>query len=98
MKTSPIKILSIPSVPKPGDFVLFRPWGETLENTRHWQRIAATSRWFSMDPEPKRRLVGTVEEIVRVGDEFYYRITSGMRIWDAAPETTVKEPEGYWAR
>ena len=96
MKTAPVETLRNPETPKPGDIVLFRPWDKNLEDTSYWRRYANTSRWFGMDPEPKRELVGRVKAIKRVGDEFYYRIDSGMTGWDAEPAAVRKMPEGYW--
>jgi hypothetical protein len=49
-----------------------------------------------MDPEPKRELVGRVKAIKRVGDEFYYRIDSGMMGWDVSPLTVRKMPDNYY--
>lgn len=96
IRTAPIDSLRIPSTPKPGDIVLFRPWGKSLDDVSYWRRYARTSRFFGLDPEPKRELVGRVKAIKRVGDEFYYRIESGMMGLDASPADTRKMPEGYW--
>lgn len=49
MKTAPIETLRNPDAPKPGDFVLFRPWDKSLEDVSYWRRYANTSRWFGMD-------------------------------------------------
>jgi hypothetical protein len=96
MKTAPIEILRNPDAPKLGDFVLFRPWDKNLEDVSYWRRYANTSRWFGMDPEPKRELVGQVKAIKRVGEELYYRINSGMTGWDASPLTVRKMPDDYY--
>lgn len=96
MNTAPIETLKNPETPKPGDIVLFRPWGENLEDTSYWHRYANTSRWFKMYLEPKRELVGRVKAIKRVGDEFYYRINSGMTCWDAAPTEVRKMPDNCY--
>jgi len=96
MKTQPIELLRDPNTPKPGDLVLFRPFETQLDDVDYWRRYAQTSRWFKMDDEPKRALVGRVKSIKRAGDEFYYRIESGMMGLDAAPSDVKKIPDGYW--
>lgn len=96
METAPVATLRDPATPKPGDIVLFRPWGKNLEDVSYWRRYANTSRWFGMDPEPKRELFGCVKAIKRVGDEFYYRIESGTMGLDASPGDVRLMPENYW--
>ena len=96
MKTAPIEMLRNPDAPKPGDIVLFRPWDKNLEDVSYWRRYANTSRWFGMDPEPKRALVGRVKAIKRVGNEFYYRVDSGMMGFDVSPDDVRQIPNGYW--
>ena len=97
MKTSPIENLRDPNTPKPGDLVLFRPFDTRLDDVNYWRRYAQTSRWFGMDEEPKRVLIGQVKSIKRVGDEFYYRINSGMMGFDAAPGDVRIVPEEYYS-
>jgi hypothetical protein len=85
MKISPeavilesIETLRNPETPKVGDVVRFRPSGKSLENIDYWRRHTWPGRWFSMNPEPQRYLVGKIQTIKRSEEGFYYRVTSGM--------------------
>ena len=84
MKIEPIDTLRLPTTPKPGDFVRFRPTGKTLDDLRYWDRWAKTSPWFNLDPEPKRYLIGRIKAVKREGEGFYYRISSGLTAYDVA--------------
>jgi len=96
VKTSPIETLRNPSAPKPGDLVSFRPFNIRLDDVSYWRRYAEVSRWFGLDEESNRSLIGRVKAIKRVGDEFYYRISSGMMGFDAEPGDVILLPEEYF--
>ena len=94
--TSPINDLKVATTPKVGSMVVFRPWGKTLDPIDYWRRWATCGRWFSLQEEPDRHLIGRVVAIKRVGDRFYYRITSGVTGFDAAPVDVRLLPEDYY--
>jgi len=94
--TSPINDLKVSTTPKIGSMVVFRPWGKTLDSIDFWRRWATVGRWFSLQEEPDRHLVGRVVAIKRVGDGFYYRVTSGTTGWDAAPVDVRLCPVDYY--
>jgi hypothetical protein len=86
LKPEPIDALRNPETPKPGWIVRFRPSDRSLDDIYWFQRYAHPGRWFSLDPEPKRYLIGKIIAIKRTEDGFYYRINSGMAGWDVSFE------------
>lgn len=91
-----MNILKRADTPKVNSIVTFRPWGRTLDDVDYWSRWTTRGRWFSLQEEPQRHLVGVVVAIKRVGGEFYYRITSGSSAWDAAPQDVKILSEDYY--
>jgi len=88
-----IKTLRNPETPKVGDVVRFRPSGESLENVDYWRRYTWPGRWFSMNPEPQRYLVGTIRTIKRASEGFYYRVTSGIVGFDVSFKAVLGKGE-----
>jgi hypothetical protein len=93
MKLEPIDTLRLPTTPKLGDVVRFRPTGKTLDSVSYWNRWAWTSPWFNLDPEPKRFLIGKIKAIKREGDCFYYRIDSRLTGYDIAFSDVIGKHE-----
>jgi hypothetical protein len=94
MKTAPVEMLKDPATPRRGDWVLFRPWGVPLDKKSQWNHWTVFWPRDWNCPEPERKIAGCILALKRRGDEFYYRISSGVHEWDVSPHEVWPLPHG----